>query len=66
MSYKIPLFDLNFDDAEAQAAYDVIKSGWISTGPKCLDLEEKFASMLNVKYACSVTNCTVALHLAMV
>ena len=66
MSYKIPLFDLNFDEAEAQAAYDVIKSGWISTGPKCLDLEEKFASMLNVKYACSVTNCTAALHLAMI
>ena len=66
MSYKIPLFDLNFDESEAQAAYDVIKSGWISTGPKCLELEEKFASMLNVKYACSVTNCTAALHLAMV
>jgi len=66
MNYKIPLFDLNYDEQEAQAAYDVIKSGWISTGPKCLELEEKFASMLNVKYACSVTNCTVALHLAMV
>ena len=66
MSYKIPLFDLNFDEAEAQAAYDVIKSGWISTGPKCLELEDKFASMLNIKYVCSVTNCTVALHLAMV
>jgi len=38
MSYKIPFFDLNFDEAEAQAAYDVIKSGWISTGPKCWEL----------------------------
>jgi dTDP-4-amino-4,6-dideoxygalactose transaminase len=66
MSYKIPLFDLNYDEQEAQAAYDVIKSGWISTGPKCLELEEKFASMLNVNYACSVTNCTAALHLAMI
>ena len=66
MNYKIPLFDLNYDEQEAQAAYDVIKSGWISTGPKCLELEEKFASMLNVNYACSVTNCTAALHLAMI
>lgn len=65
MSYKIPLFDLNYDEQEAKAAYDVIKSGWISTGPKCLELEEKFATMLNVNYACSVTNCTAALHLAM-
>ena len=66
MNYKIPLFDLNYDEQEAQAAYDVIKSGWISTGPKCLELEEKFASMLDVNYACSVTNCTAALHLAMI
>jgi dTDP-4-amino-4,6-dideoxygalactose transaminase len=66
MSYKIPLFDLNFDEAEAQAAYDVIKSGWISTGPKCLELEEKFSEMLDVKHSVSLTNCTVALHLALV
>lgn len=66
MAYKIPLFDLNFDEAEAKAAYDVIKSGWISTGPKCLELEEKFSAMLNVDHAVSLTNCTVALHLALV
>lgn len=66
MSYKIPLFDLNFDEAEARAAYDVIKSGWISTGPKCLELEDRFAGMLGAKHAVSLANCTVALHLAMV
>ena len=37
---KIPLFDLNYDEQEAQVTYDVIKSGWISTGAKCLKLEE--------------------------
>lgn len=65
MSYKIPLFDLNYDDAEAQAAYDVIKSGWISTGPKCLEFEDKFAGMLGAKHSTSLANCTVALHLAL-
>lgn len=64
MGYKIPLFNLNFDDREAQAAYDTIKSGWISTGPKNAELETMFASMLGTKYAVSVTNCTDALHLA--
>lgn len=63
MAYKIPLFNLNFDDREAQAAYDTIKSGWISTGPKCAELEQMFVDMWNVKYAVSVTNCTDALHL---
>ena len=64
MGYKIPLFNLNFDDREAQAAYDTIKSGWISTGPKNAELEAMFADMLGVKYAVSVTNCTDALHLS--
>ena len=63
MAYDIPLFNLNFDEREAKAAYDTIKGGWISTGPKCAELEEMFAKMLGAKYAVSVTNCTDALHL---
>ena len=63
MAYSIPLFNLNFDDREAQAAYDTIKSGWISTGPKNAELEAMFANMLGAKFAVSVTNCTDALHL---
>ena len=45
MAYKIPLFNLNFDEREAQAAYDTIKSGWISTGPKNAELEQMFIDM---------------------
>ena len=63
MAYDFPLFNLNFDEREAKAAYDTIKSGWISTGPKCAELEDMFAKMLGAKYAVSVTNCTDALHL---
>lgn len=63
MAYQIPLFSLNFDEREAQAAYDTIKSGWISTGPKCEELEQMFVNMFGVKYAVSVTNCTDALYL---
>lgn len=63
MSYQIPLFNLNFDEREAKAAYETIKSGWISTGAKCAELEEMFEKMLGAKYAVSVTNCTDALHI---
>lgn len=65
MDYTIPLFNLNFDEREQLAALETIKSGWISTGPKTIDFETKFASMLDVNHAISVSNCTVALHLAM-
>ncbi len=62
--YDIPLFDLNYGEEEEKAVVQTLKSRWISTGPKCAELEEKFAKMLNVRYACAVTNCTAALHLA--
>lgn len=62
MSYKISLFNLNFDEKEAQAAYDTIKSGWISTGPKNAELEQMFIDQWHVKYAVSMSNCTDSLH----
>ncbi len=62
--YNIPLFDLNFDEAEENAVVETLKSKWISMGPKCIEFENKFAEMFHVKYACAVTNCTAALHLA--
>ncbi len=61
--YKIPLFDLNFGEEEVQAATETIRSRWISTGPKCAELESMFTDMFHVGYAVSVTNCTDALHL---
>lgn len=63
--YKIPLFDLNFDEKEEQAVLEVLRSKWISTGPKTLEFEEKFAKLLSVDYAVALANCTVALHLAL-
>lgn len=63
MSYRIPLFDLNFDEREAQAAYDTIRSGWISTGPKNETLEKMFIEQWQTPFAVSVSNCTSALHL---
>lgn len=62
MAYKIPLFNLNFDEKEAQAAYDTIRSGWISTGPKNAELEQMFVDMWGAKYAVSMSNCTDSLH----
>lgn len=61
---KIPLFKLNYGEEELRAVQETIKSCWISMGPKCEELESKFKSMLTVQYACAVTNCTAALHLA--
>ena len=65
MEYTIPLFELNFDEAEENAVLDTLRSKWISTGPRTAEFENKFASMLKVNYAVALANCTVALHLAL-
>jgi len=65
MTYKIPLFDLNFNDKEELAVIEVLKSKWISAGPKTLEFEDKFKRLLNADYAVSMVNCTVSLHLAL-
>lgn len=62
MEYKIPLFDLNFDEREEAAVVETLKSKWISTGPKTTELEEKFSQLLSCNYALGMANCTVALH----
>lgn len=64
MEYTIPLFDVNFDENEALAAYNTVKSGWVSAGMKCEELENLFKEQWNVKHALAVANCTVALHMA--
>ncbi|GAB5418346.1 MAG: UDP-4-amino-4,6-dideoxy-N-acetyl-beta-L-altrosamine transaminase [Crocinitomicaceae bacterium] len=65
MAYKIPLFQLNFDEAEEKAVVDTLRNKWISMGPQSQALEEKFARMIGSKYAASIANCTAALHLAL-
>lgn len=62
--YNIPLFSLNYGQEEVDAVLEPIKNNWISMGPKCMEFEKLFCNMLTVPYACAVTNCTAALHLA--
>lgn len=65
MDYKILLFDLNFDQAEEDAVVETVRSRWISTGPKNAEFERKFAEMTGAKHAVALSNCTVALHMAL-
>jgi dTDP-4-amino-4,6-dideoxygalactose transaminase len=62
---RIPLAKPYFDQEELEEIKTVLDSGWVSQGPKVKELEDKIASYLGVKYAIAVTNCTAALHLAL-
>jgi dTDP-4-amino-4,6-dideoxygalactose transaminase len=65
MTYKIPLFDLNYGAEEVQALADTIKDNWISMGPRCEAFEAEFAALLGAPYALTADNCTNALFLAL-
>ncbi len=62
--WKIPLFDVAFDDAETAAVADVLASGWLTMGARTTGFEEAMAAYLGCRHAIAVTNCTAALHLA--
>ncbi len=51
---------------EIDAVIDVLKSGWISTGPKNQEFEERFKSYTGAKNAIAVSSCTDAMELSLV
>lgn len=62
--FRIPLFDLNFDERERDAVNEVLKSRWISMGPRVEAFERAFCRALNAPCAVATSSGTAALHLA--
>ena len=61
----IPIAKPFLGEAEAEAARRVVLSGWVTQGPEVAAFEREFAARLGAPYACAVSNCTTALHLAL-
>lgn len=52
------------DEADCQAVLDVLKSDYLTCGPKIEELEQKLCEITGAKYAVAVSNGTAALHIA--
>ncbi|MEI8175718.1 MAG: DegT/DnrJ/EryC1/StrS family aminotransferase [Candidatus Omnitrophota bacterium] len=61
----IPIARPFLDSAEAKAAARVIASGWVTQGPEVALFEREFAAAVGARYACAVSSCTTALHIAL-
>jgi len=53
------------EQQEIEGVIDTLKSGWLTTGSKVKEFEEKFAALVGAKYAVALNSCTAALHLAL-
>jgi perosamine synthetase len=61
----IPIAMPLLDEDEADAAREAVLSGWVSQGPQVAAFEREFAALVDAPFACAVSNCTTALHLAL-
>lgn len=61
----IPIAQPWLTEAEAEAAAEVVRSGWLSQGAQVQAFEAEFAQQVGAPHACAVSNCTTALHLAL-
>lgn len=65
MTGRVP-FALPFvGEEEVEAVAEVLRSGWLTSGPKAQAFEQAFAERFQVKHALAVSSCTAALHLAL-
>jgi dTDP-4-amino-4,6-dideoxygalactose transaminase len=65
MSWKVPLFDLDYNQKEISAVSKVLRNRWLTMGERVEEFENKFAEFLKARYAVALSSGTAALHLAL-
>lgn len=58
----LPYGRQSIGEDDIQAVVDVLRSDWLTTGPKVAEFEEAFAAWVKAKHAVSFSSATAALH----
>ncbi|WP_408955101.1 DegT/DnrJ/EryC1/StrS family aminotransferase [Natroniella sp. ANB-PHB2] len=62
----IPFYKPYIDKKEINSVVESMESGWLTTGPKVKEFQNKFADYVGSKHALAVNSCTAGLHLLLV
>jgi perosamine synthetase len=62
---RIPFHRPSITEREVEAAVEVLRSGWLTTGPKVHELEAAISQRIGAKHALAMNSATAALHLAL-
>jgi UDP-4-amino-4-deoxy-L-arabinose-oxoglutarate aminotransferase len=61
----LPFCRPSITDAEINAVVETLRSGWITTGPKATQFEERFRDYVGCAHAVALTSATGGMHLAL-
>ena len=53
-------------DEEIASVIETLRSGWLTSGPRARELEQRFAAYVGAPHAIATSSCTTALHLALI
>ena len=65
VDWKIPLFEPDLGEEEADAVADVVRSRWLTQGDRTAAFERNMAELIGVPHAVALNSCTAALHVAL-
>ena len=60
----VAFFRPSISDAEINEVIACLRSGWLTTGPRVQEFEDRFARAVGAEHAVAVNSCTAALHLS--
>jgi perosamine synthetase len=61
----IPVARPCLGEEEERGVLDVLRSGWVTQGPRVAEFERRFAAYVGCEHAIAVSSCTTALQLAL-
>ncbi|WCG84226.1 UDP-4-amino-4-deoxy-L-arabinose aminotransferase [Pectobacterium sp. A5351] len=65
MTDFLPFSRPNMGEEEIAAVAEVLRSGWITTGPKCQQLEQAFCQQIGCRQAIAVSSATGGMHVTL-